>query len=140
MEAKMTKRFDWRKSCSCDTEQKAAFHRAAAAQMRKLAKALGLDAGTYDLRSNKGGVAVSGEVTLHHDLFYLQASQSVAGSDKGLLLRTCEGRKDYSGGRNHLLTLAMLDDPETLAAKVAVVQPGVKPDVDTDEYLHKLGM
>jgi hypothetical protein len=27
---------------------------------------------TYDLRSNKGGIAVSGEITLHHEKFYIQ--------------------------------------------------------------------
>ena len=68
-------RFDFRKSVSYDGDAKRRFHHHARAQLRKLAHALRLDRDSYDLRSNPGGIAVSGEVILHSDTLYVQASQ-----------------------------------------------------------------
>lgn len=85
-------------------------------ELRRVAKAMGLLLGQYDLRFNPGGVAVWGEVTLHTDRYYIQASK---GYDTGVLVRTCKGRKDYTGGMNHRLPFAMLQlDPEGFAARV----------------------
>lgn len=78
---------------------KAAFHREAKAVLKKVASAMGLAPADYDLRSNKGGIAVSGEVTLHTDKLYVQVCQSFGG--KEVMYRTCEGRKDYTGGPNN---------------------------------------
>lgn len=115
-------KIDWSKSCSYDAEQKAKFHRQASAALKQLADELGFAAGSYDLRSNKGGIAVSGEITLHHDKVYVQAFQSVVGGPtNGVLIRTCNGRKDYTGGRNNTVSLEMLDDIRALAAKVKQV-------------------
>lgn len=128
--------FDWTKSCSYDQDQKEAFHRTARARLKALAGVLELPDNSYDLRSNKGGIAVSGEVTLHHQNVYLQASQSAFGAEggaaTGLLVRTCEGRKDYTGGRNHMLHLKELDNPQALALKVIAISPSVRPDLITD--------
>lgn len=38
--------------------------------LRRLAEALALQPAAFDLRFNKGGIAVSGEVTLHGDELY----------------------------------------------------------------------
>jgi len=65
------------------------------------AEALGLEKGSYDIRTNKAGVAVSGEVTLHGENIYVQFGQSMVGGNSGFLCRSCGGRKDYTGGRNH---------------------------------------
>ena len=73
------------------------------------------------MRSNAGGVAVSGEITLHHDTVYIQVSQSSMGPENGVLIRTCEGRRDYTGGRNHFAPLRLLDDTPALAAEVRAV-------------------
>ncbi|MCP6769212.1 hypothetical protein NL529_30635, partial [Klebsiella pneumoniae] len=73
---------------------------------------------TFDVRSNKGGIAVSGEITLHHEKVYVQVSQPFGGGDTGILIRTCNGRRDYTGGPNHFASLALLDDVPTLAARV----------------------
>ncbi len=109
--------FDITKSVAYDMQAKAAFHRVAARQLRVIAKQLGLTKDQYDLRHNQGGIAVSGEITLHTDHVYVQVSQS--GSD-GVLYRTCKGRKDYTGGPNHFGSLTMLmTSPATLAAKIA---------------------
>jgi hypothetical protein len=58
---------NWNKPCAYDEDQKRRFHATARTRPRQLATALRLRAGSFDLRSNKGGVAVSGEVTLHHE-------------------------------------------------------------------------
>lgn len=87
-------------------------------QLKKLAEALGLKPGGYDLRSNKGGTAVSGEVTLHADRLYVQACQPATGSNTGILFRSCEGRSDYVGGPNHLASLDLLHEPTALATLI----------------------
>lgn len=37
------------------------------------------------------------------------------------LIRTCKGRKDYTGGVNHFVSLGMLDDIPALAAAVRAI-------------------
>lgn len=102
-------RFDFRQRVAYDAERKAAFHRHA---RRHLRDALGLDRTDFDLRSNPGGIAVSGEITLHADHLYVQ---SALGSDNGILYRSCAHRRDYVGGVNHFASLDLLHEPERLA-------------------------
>jgi len=106
-----------RTNASYNETAKASFHSEGRAVLRKLAKQLGLTAGTYDIRSNRGGIAVSGEVTLHGEGLYVQFAQSCCGND-GFMWRTCEGRKDYTGGRNHWMKWGELADLEAVAAKM----------------------
>lgn len=96
-----------------DSERKETFLQGARQYLQDLARELGLPKGSYDLRVNRGGIAVSGEVTLHTDHVYVQVAQSVMGGEYALLYRTCRGRKDYTGGGNCWLTwrdLASLDE------------------------------
>lgn len=67
---------------------------AAMKYLRRLAESLGLEKDTYDIRWNAGGIAVSGDATLHHERFYLQITST------GCMFRTCKGRRDYTGGSN----------------------------------------
>ena len=80
---------NWTKDCACDEAHKQRFHTAARARMRQLAIALRLTPDSYDLRSNKAGIAVSGEITLHHEAVYIQISQSALGGGMGILIRIC---------------------------------------------------
>ena len=89
--------FDWYRPCAYDGAQKRKFHREARAALRALAKELRFPEGSHDLRSNQGGVAVSGEITMHHDRVYIQVCQPATGADSGILIRTCDGRRDYDG-------------------------------------------
>lgn len=81
-----------------DADLKAEFLRMGKQMAIRLAVAMGLNEDGYDVRVNKAGPAVSGEVTLHTDRHYVQFGQSVPGS---FMVRSCKGRKDYTGGRNH---------------------------------------
>jgi hypothetical protein len=105
----------WYKSCAYNEPQKHLFHREARKRLRELAEALCLPRNSYDLRSSKGGVAVSGEITLHGETLYVQVCQPATGADSGVLIRTCLGREDFTGGPNHFLPLSALDDIERLA-------------------------
>jgi hypothetical protein len=115
------KAFDWSTSVAYNAQRKASFHATARARLRKLATELGLPNGSYEIRSNQGGIAVSGEATLHHEKIYVQVLQSCLGRGMGILIRKCNGRKDYTGGRNHWLPLNRLDDIAALARYVRTV-------------------
>lgn len=68
------------------------------AVLRKLAKDLGLARGTYDIRFNAGGIAVSGDAILHSEHLYV--SLSGFGHESAGYARKVKGRKDYVGERN----------------------------------------
>jgi hypothetical protein len=91
------------------------FHKVAKARLTELADALGLTAGDYAIRSNRGGIAVSGEITLHTDTLYVQISQSCLGAGHEIMFRACSGRDDYCGKVNHFAPAGMLDIPEIFA-------------------------
>lgn len=111
-------RFDFKKRVAYDADAKRLFHRNARRGLLDLARALGFEPGNYDLRSNAGGCAVSGEATLRADRLYVQASQPATGNDTGILFRSCEGRRDYVGGRNHFASLDLLHRPHELACLI----------------------
>lgn len=75
-------------------EGKLQFKTLAMKALRRIAKELNLIKDTYEIRFNKGGIAVSGDATLHHEQFYLTIGEM------GVMWRTCKGLKDYSGGGN----------------------------------------
>ena len=88
------------------------FHYLARHVARQIAKKLGLEKGSYDIRTNMGGIAVCGETTLHGENIYIQISQSCLGPNMGFMYRSCQGRLDYTGGPNQWMKwdeLANLD-------------------------------
>jgi hypothetical protein len=107
--------FDFRQSVAYNAAAKRLFHSRARRQLRLLAAALGLVPGDYNLRSNQGGIAVSGEAILHAAHLYVQVCQPATGHDTGILFRTAEGRADFTGGRNHFASLDLLNQPGDLA-------------------------
>lgn len=115
-------KYDWNEDCTRSAEDKERFHRVAKKLLRRLATELEFTPGSFDLRSNKAGPAVSGEITLHHEHIYIQADQSFMGPSKSLLIRTCNGRSDYSGGQNHFAPLSWLDDASRPKLKKLVGQ------------------
>jgi hypothetical protein len=117
--------FDWNAPVQGYTETQAArkrsFHATARSRLRMLADALYLPKGSYDIRTNAAGVAVSGEVTMHSENIYVQVSRGILGASHGVMFRTCKGRKDYTGGRNNFAPLWFLDDTDKLASKINFV-------------------
>lgn len=93
------------KDFSYNEDNKSQLHRAGTKALKALAAKLALPAGSFDVRSNKGGIAVSGEITLHSDKLYVQISDSSSGRGLQVLFRTCNGRKDYSGGINNFANI-----------------------------------
>jgi hypothetical protein len=110
--------FDFRRRVAYDSASKDIFHRRARSQLRRLAATLGLKPGAYDLRSNYGGIAVSGEAILHTERLYIQVSQPATGHNSGLLYRVCNGRKDYIGGPNNFASLDLLNDVDQLSRRI----------------------
>lgn len=86
--------------------RKERFHSLGKKVCRALADALGLSKGSYDVRSNKGGTAVAGEVTLHAENLYIQFSDCAL--RRGFMVRPCKGRKDYCGGVNNWVDYSAL--------------------------------
>ncbi len=78
---------------------KVIFLRAARHALSELANDLGLSQADYSIRTNKAGIAVAGDVTLHHERIYVTLG-AYAGQMLGLA-RSCKGRKDYTGGGNN---------------------------------------
>lgn len=83
------------KAATYHEDNKKKFKRAAMKWLKELSERLQLSEGSYDIRYNEGGVAVSGEATLHHESVYIQISES------GCFWRTCKGRRDFQGGSNN---------------------------------------
>lgn len=77
--------------------QKQVFHEQGKRLLQQIARDLGYDNEQYDIRSNKGGTAVWGEVVFHADDLYIQLR---IGAGLDLLYRSCSGRRDYVGKNN----------------------------------------
>lgn len=86
------------------------FHKAGRQFLHALAKELGMLPGTYEVRNNMGGPAVSGEVTLHSDTLYVQLMESCMAPGIHILYRACRGRNDYSGLQNHWVSMRELSE------------------------------
>ncbi|CAM8634050.1 hypothetical protein [Sphingobium aquiterrae] len=89
------------KGVAYDERAKKLFHSDGRKALRALADALGLAEDSYSLTSQRGGVAVSGEVTLHGENIYVQLSLGCMGAGREVMFRKVTGRKDYVGDRNH---------------------------------------
>src|SRR5271165_5277282 len=70
--------------------------------LKYIAEQMGLQKGEYDIRFNPGGQACSGDHTLHTDKVYLALHDNIGSG--WFYWRTCNGRKDYSGGPNQIVT------------------------------------
>lgn len=94
-------------SASYNETTKAQFKKESMALLRKVVKILELAKGTYDLRYNPAGIACSGDATLHAGNFYVSFNLDIC---NWVLVRTCKGRKDYTGGPNWQYSFSRLAD------------------------------
>lgn len=102
-----------------DHFRKEELHRQGRTFLRALAKRLGLDPKEYEVRSNKAGIAVSGEITLHAENLYVEVCESAMSRGISMMFRTCKGRRDYTGGPNNFDRLSAWVDPEHQQRKIA---------------------
>lgn len=116
--------------------EKRALAQASKSVLRAVAKEMGLKAGEYDLRFNRGGSSVHGDATLHTDNAYVQLSTDTR---LGVLVRTCRGRKDYSGGPNQWIGWARFlsqGSPSEMSKRILTLAPLPKvmkrPEEKTD--------
>lgn len=107
-----------RRGVDYDSDAKAVFHKLGRKAMTRLAKALGLQRDEFQVRSNMAGVACSGEIILHAAYLYIQFDLGCMGPGHEVMFRSCEGRKDYVGGRNHFASVADLIEPDRLAERI----------------------
>jgi len=87
----------------CDPDLKILAHKLAAEQLQQFATdVLLLELSEFEVRSNMGGIAGSGEVTLHTDAIdeghsvYIQINQCALGVNHSIMWRSCRDRKDYA--------------------------------------------
>lgn len=109
----------------CAPETKSLFHSQAKSVLRALAKELELPAKSYDIRSNMGGVAVSGEITLHAGNIYIQISESFCSRGVSFLVRSCKSRRDYTGGCNNFVKLENASEKLVETCKRILDNPSV---------------
>ena len=83
-----------------------------------MADALELGSDSYDIRSNRGGVAVSGEVTLHAEEIWVQLSLGALGPGHEVMFRRVTGRRDHTGDRNRWASVGELLAPDRFAARI----------------------
>lgn len=93
-----------------NAEHKHAFKLAARHFLRNLAMALNEPG--HPLRWNEGGIAVSGEATLHMDDLYVQVSESMFNGTPSILYRSCKSDRDYSGNQNNFCIFERLRTQE----------------------------
>ena len=86
------------------------FHQCGKALRRRSAQDVGYGKGSDDLRSTKGGLAVSGENTLHRDDLSIQCAQRSRGPAHDIVSRACKNRQDCTVGRNHSMRFDDLRD------------------------------
>lgn len=84
---------------SFNEDSKSTLHSSIRDFLRSIArsKCFGEEAIDFDLRSNRAGPGVMGEVTLHTPNLYIQFGETF------ILMRTCSSRKDYTGGGNNIV-------------------------------------
>lgn len=113
---------------------KETLHRSGKRLLKEIAGRLKLPENTYEIRSCKGGNAVMGEVILHSDHLYLQIH---FGSERVLkvLYRSCEGRKDYSGGMNRLESVSGL--ASTSSAERFIAQLNSLNELGKRQHAHQ---
>ena len=106
------------KSVSYKCHEKKEFHRLGVYTLKALAEELGLLEPDYEIRNNMGGIAASGEVTLHSDNLYIQLSQSSLGIRHGFYWRSCNGSRDFCGGKNQWMAWNCLLDLRGFANRI----------------------
>jgi hypothetical protein len=124
-----------------DADVKKEAHDKAARILNSFAlECLGLDKTRYSVRSNKAGIACSGEVTLHTDPLdgcdkgiYIQIGQWSVGNST-VLFRCATSRSDYVGQQNHWASVSKVFGTNEGMAKFAAEVRNMCAALDTPRY------
>jgi hypothetical protein len=119
----------------CDPDLKNRFIKEAKSALRALAKQLSLSRTEYNLSANKGGIAGSGDVILHTDNFYISISQNMLGNDHEIMMRKCDSRTDYTGGRNHWAPIQAINNISLFAEHIRMLIMGRAKTYWVDEQV-----
>lgn len=106
------------KGVAYDERAKNLFHSDGRKALRALGDALGLADDSYAITSQRGGAAISGDVTLHADHLYVRLSLDGMGAGREVMFRKVAGRRDFIGERSHWAAVHELVRPERLAARI----------------------
>lgn len=106
------------KGVAYDERAKKLFHSDGRKALRALADALGLPDDCYDIRSDRGGIAVSGSVTLHGMSIYVQLSLDLRDRGREVMFRKVASRQDHVGERNNWASVEELVRPARFAARI----------------------
>lgn len=83
---------------SSHEENKEHFLRETRRLAAQFATELALSPSQFDLRVNRGGIAGSGDVTLHADHLYVSLNAEIDfGCGRAFMFRGCRSRQDYTG-------------------------------------------
>lgn len=107
-----------RRGVDYDSDAKAVFHKEGRKAMTRLAKALGLQRGQFEVRSNMAGIACSGEIYVHSADLYIQFDLGCMGPGREVMFRSCNGLTEHVGGRNHFASVSELLAPARLADRI----------------------
>lgn len=92
--------------------------------LRYIAQEMDLKEGEYEIRWNPGGVAVSGDHTLHTSKVYLAFHDNLCSG--WFYYRSCNGLRDYSGGSNQIVHWNKLRNIQQLIDALKIMQNGYK--------------
>ncbi len=93
--------------------EKEMFHKLGKKYLKQLAGIMELKPGEFTIRSNKGGIAVLGEVILHSNNLYIHFGGSY-GSER-FYYRCVKGQRDFTGGANAWMEFNKLRDMHAVA-------------------------
>jgi len=93
---------------------KAKFHSQGKKFLTLLARDLHLV--NYEIRSNKGGSGINGDVVLHDENVYIAFYGDM--NNKEFMVRKVKGLKDYIGGLNNFIPFDCLRDYSNLINKI----------------------
>jgi hypothetical protein len=88
--------------------------------LKYIAEQMQLPKGSYEIRWNPGGVACSGDHTLHTDHVYVALHDNIGSG--WFYYRTCKGRKDYAGGQNQIVSWSRFTAPGGLDKLIAALK------------------
>lgn len=131
------------KDACYDEVNKQEFRKLGRRILKAIALQMGLNEGEYDIRWNPGGIACSGDHTLHTDKIYLALHDNYGTGY--FYWRTCKGRKDYTGGTNQIVSwtsllkggLAPLIAVLKTAQRGYVIHPNRDQDFNIDLHLYR---